>query len=76
MAGLRRREVVEWRGWGWGTVRCGRPPASLLTPSGGERRLMLTSWDALLDLMERVVRGAGDGEAETDIHQLRGMIDL
>jgi len=46
------------------------------TVSGGERRLMLTSWDALLELMERVVGGTGDGEAETDIHQLRGMIDL
>ncbi len=46
------------------------------TVSGGERRLMLTSWAALLDLMERMVGGAGDGEAETDIHQLRGMIDL
>lgn len=46
------------------------------TVSGGERRLMLTSWDALLDFMERVVGGAGDGEAETDVRQLRGMIDL
>ena len=45
------------------------------TVSGGERRLMLTSWAALLDLMERVVSGAGDGEAETDIGRLRGMID-
>ena len=45
------------------------------TVSGGERRLMLTSWAALLDLMERVVGGAGDGEAEADIGQLRGMID-
>ena len=30
------------------------------TVSGGERRLMLTSWDALLGLMERVV-GEGWG---------------
>ena len=45
------------------------------TVSGGERRLMLTSWAALLDLMERVVGGAGDGEAEAGIRQLRGMID-
>ena len=44
------------------------------TVSGGERRLMLTSWAALLELMERVVGGAGDGEAEVDIGQLRGMI--
>ena len=48
------------------------------TVSGGERRLMLTSWDALLGLMERGVGGAGDreAEAETDVRQLRGMIDL
>ena len=46
------------------------------TVSGGERRLMLTSWDALLELMERVVSGAGDGEAETDVRQLRDMTDL
>ena len=45
------------------------------TVSGGERRLMLTSWAALLDLMERVVGGAGDGEAEAGIRRLRGMID-
>ena len=44
------------------------------TVSGGERRLMLTSWGALLELMERVVGGAGDGETEADIGQLRGMI--
>lgn len=45
------------------------------TVSGGERRLMLTSWAALLEFMERVVGGAGDGEAEADIRQLHGMID-
>ena len=45
------------------------------TVSGGERRLMLTSWDALLEFMERVVGGVGDGEAEADIRQLHGMID-
>lgn len=45
------------------------------TVSGGERRLMLTSWAALLEFMERVVNGAGDGEAEADIRQLHGMID-
>ncbi len=44
------------------------------TVSGGERRLMLTSWDALLSLMERVVGGAGDGEAEADVGQLRELI--
>ena len=44
------------------------------TVSGGERRLMLTSWAALLDLMERVVSDAGDRDAATDIGQLRGMI--
>ena len=45
------------------------------TVSGGERRLMLTSWGALLGLMKKVVNGAGDGEAEADIRQLHGMID-
>ncbi|MDE0078158.1 MAG: hypothetical protein OXO50_11605, partial [Caldilineaceae bacterium] len=43
------------------------------TVSGGERRLMLTSWDALLGLMERVVSGAG--EAEIGIGRLRELID-
>ncbi len=46
------------------------------TVSGGERRLMLTSWDALLGFVERVVRGAGDGDAEAGIRQLRDMLDL
>ena len=46
------------------------------TVSGGERRLMLTSWAAFLEFMERVVSGAGDGEAEKDVRQLRDMIDL
>ncbi|MXY96139.1 MAG: hypothetical protein F4047_05900 [Caldilineaceae bacterium SB0670_bin_27] len=45
------------------------------TVSGGERRLMLTSWDALLEFMERVVRGAGNREAEVEVGQLRGLID-
>ena len=45
------------------------------TVSGGERRLMLTSWDALLGLMERVVGGAGDGDGEASIRQLRGTIE-
>ena len=45
------------------------------TVSGGERRLMLTSWDALLGLMERVVSGAGDGDGGASIRQLRGTIE-
>ena len=45
------------------------------TVSGGERRLMLTRWDALLGLMERVVGGAGDGNGGASIGQLRGMIE-
>ncbi|MDE0144018.1 MAG: hypothetical protein OXI80_00795 [Caldilineaceae bacterium] len=45
------------------------------TVSGGERRLMLTSWDALLGFMERVVRGAGNREAEVEVGQLRGLVD-
>lgn len=44
------------------------------TVSGGERRLMLTSWDALLGLMERVVSGTGDGEAEIGVGQLRELV--
>ncbi len=36
---------------------------------------MLTRWDALLGLMERVVDGAGDRDAEVDIKQLRGALD-
>ena len=45
------------------------------TVLGGEWRLMLTSWDALLDLMERVVSGAGDGVAGANIGQLRRLAD-
>ena len=45
------------------------------TVSGGERRLMLTSWAALLEFMERVVSDAGDREVEVGIRQLHGMID-
>lgn len=45
------------------------------TVSGGERRLMLTSWDALLGFMERVVSGAGDGDGEASIGQLRCTIE-
>ncbi len=36
---------------------------------------MLTSWDALLEFMERVVIVAGDGDAEAGIRQLRDMLD-
>lgn len=43
------------------------------TVSGGERRLMLTSWAALLELMEKVVSRAGDGEAEVEVGQLRDL---
>ncbi len=45
------------------------------TVSGGERRLMLTSWAALLDLMKRVVGGAGDVDTEADIRQLRSVLN-
>lgn len=45
------------------------------TVSGGERRLMLTSWAALLDLMESESKSAGDVVAERDIQQLRGLTD-
>ena len=36
---------------------------------------MLTSWDAPLGVMERVVGGAGNKDVETDIGHLRGLID-
>ena len=45
------------------------------TVSGGERRLMLTSWVALLGLMEMVVGGNGDREGEAGIGRLRGLIE-
>ncbi len=45
------------------------------TVSGGERRLMLTSWDALLEFMERVVGGTRDLGTEFDIEQLCELID-
>ncbi|MXZ21388.1 MAG: hypothetical protein F4Y84_12430 [Caldilineaceae bacterium SB0665_bin_25] len=45
------------------------------TVSGGERRLMLTTWDALWGVMERVVSGAGDSGAEIGVGQLRELID-
>lgn len=45
------------------------------TVSGGERRLMLTSWGALLAFMEREVGGAGDGEAKAGVGQLRRVLD-
>ncbi len=36
---------------------------------------MLTSWDALLDLMEKVVGAAGDRAAEAGIGELRRVLD-
>ena len=43
------------------------------TVSGGERRLMLTSWAALLDLMATRANNASEIAAQTDIRQLRGL---
>ena len=43
------------------------------TVSGGERRLMLTSWAALLDLMETRANDASEIATQTDIRQLRGL---
>ena len=40
---------------------------------GGERRLMLTSWKALLDSMASRASIAGDSRAEADIRQLLGL---
>lgn len=45
------------------------------TVSGGDRRLMLTSWAALLDRMESESKSAEDVVAERDIQQLRGLTD-
>lgn len=41
----------------------------------GERRMMLTSWAALLDRMKTQASNAGDTGAEADIMQLRGLTD-
>ena len=35
---------------------------------------MLTSWAALLDFMERVVGGVGDGDTEIGVRQLRELV--
>ena len=43
------------------------------TVCGGERRLMLTSWAALLDLMETRANDASEIATQTDIRQLRGL---
>ena len=40
---------------------------------GGDRALMMTSWTALLDHMESRAINAGDGTAQNDIQQLRGL---
>ena len=42
-------------------------------PVGGRRVLVMTSWTALLDHMESRVINAGDGAAQNDIQQLRGL---
>ena len=46
-----------------------------VTLSGGECRLMLTSWGALLDLMERKASADNEANAVADINQLRGLTD-
>ncbi len=46
------------------------------TISCGKRRLILTSWPALLDLMETQANSAGDAAVAADIRQLRGLTDL
>jgi len=45
------------------------------TVSDGGRRLMLTSWAALLDLMATHANSAADRATESDISQLRGLTD-
>ena len=41
--------------------------------TGGERKLMMTSWATLLKHMESRAIEAGDGAAQNDIQQLRGL---
>lgn len=43
--------------------------------NGSEHRLMMTSWRALFDSMASSARGAGDGKAESEIAQLRGLTE-
>ncbi len=54
---------------GESAVRDGTRVAS----AGGERVLMMTSWETLLKHMKSRVIGAGDGAAQNDIQQLRGL---
>ncbi|MXX25217.1 MAG: hypothetical protein F4Z82_07230 [Caldilineaceae bacterium SB0668_bin_21] len=59
------------------TISVATTPGDLraATVSGGEQRLLLTSWDALLDWMERVVSVAGNGDVEIGVGQLHELID-
>ena len=43
--------------------------------SGGERRLLLTSWATLLDCMARKASANNNTDAVADINQLRGLTD-
>ncbi len=45
------------------------------TVSCGKRRLILTNWNTLLDLMETQANSAGDAAVAADIRQLRGLTD-
>ena len=47
--------------------------STALASSG--RRLMMTSWPALLDSMTSAARSAGDGKADSEITQLRGLTE-
>ena len=51
----------------------GRSRSAVL--DGSERRLMMASWPELLDSMASAARAAGDGRAESEIVQLRGLTE-
>ena len=64
---LRRRVQEEGVEWGAETKKSAEVKSAA---TGGERRLMLTSWKALL---RRLEARAPDGETKADIRQLRGL---
>ena len=53
----------------------GAPDLKSAIVGGGDCRLMLTSWAALLGLMAARAGEAGESGAESDIRQLRGLAD-
>ena len=68
-----RRPVEDAAGLEWQDAT--RRPDLPCAVVGGGRRLLLTSWAALLERMASHASGAHDTEAELDIRQLRGLAD-